>query len=154
MATYILLLTLTPEGRQEVLEDPESLLRAEEAITTRGVEVLGLYGGLGPYDFVSVVEAPDNESAAAFSLELGVRARAHIATLPAIPISRFESGSREAFAARTAEPQSEEPVERLLARGARNSDSGRAPPTYSGAEAVEPQGPALPAGTSGSVSIE
>jgi uncharacterized protein with GYD domain len=94
VSTYILLLTLTPEGRQWMLDDPESLQRAEEATAVAGVEILGLYGVLGDYDFVSIVEAPDNESVAAFSLELGVRAGAHIATLPAIPIARFESDPR------------------------------------------------------------
>ena len=89
MATYILLLTLTPEGRARMAEDPESLLRAEESVRVGSANVLGLYGVLGDYDFVSILEAPDNETAARFSLELGVLAGAHIATLPAIPITRL-----------------------------------------------------------------
>ena len=90
MATYFLLLTMTPEGRAASLEDPERLLRIEGEIQAEGVETLGLYGVLGEYDFVSVVEASDNEAIANFSLELGVRAGAHITTMPAIPIGRFE----------------------------------------------------------------
>ena len=38
-----------------MLEDSESLLRAEGAIAIPGIEVLGLYGVLGEYDFVSIV---------------------------------------------------------------------------------------------------
>ncbi|MBM3139034.1 MAG: GYD domain-containing protein [Chloroflexi bacterium] len=91
MPTYILLLTLTTEGREAMLEDPESLIRAEAACSTEEIQSLGLYGVLGDYDFVSIVEAPDNEAAARFSLELGVRAGAHITTLPAVPIARFEN---------------------------------------------------------------
>ncbi|MYE47708.1 MAG: GYD domain-containing protein [Chloroflexi bacterium] len=90
MATYFLLLTMTPEGRAASLEDPERLLRIEAEIQAEGVATLGLYGVLGEYDFVSVVEATDNEAVANFSLELGVRAGAHITTMPAIPIGRFE----------------------------------------------------------------
>lgn len=90
MATYFLLLTMTPEGRAASLEDPERLLRIEAEIQAEGVATLGLYGVLGEYDFVSVVEAADNEAIANFSLELGVRAGAHITTMPAIPIGRFE----------------------------------------------------------------
>ncbi len=90
MATYFLLLTMTPEGRAASLEDPERLLRIEAEIQAKGVVTLGLYGVLGEYDFVSVVEASDNEAIANFSLELGVRAGAHITTMPAIPIGRFE----------------------------------------------------------------
>jgi hypothetical protein len=51
---------------------------------------MGLYGVLGRYDFISMLEAEDNEAVARFSLEFGVRAGAHIETLPAVPISRFE----------------------------------------------------------------
>ncbi len=90
MATYFLMLTMTPEGRAASLDDPERLLRIEAEIQADGVETLGLYGVLGEYDFVSVVEARDNESIAQFSLELGVRAGAHITSMPAIPIGRFE----------------------------------------------------------------
>ena len=81
---------MTPEGRAASLDDPERLLRIEAEIQAEGVETLGLYGVLGEYDFVSVVEARDNESIAQFSLELGVRAGAHITSMPAIPIGRFE----------------------------------------------------------------
>ena len=90
MATYILLMTLTPEGRARMAEDPESLLRAEESVGIPGTQVLGLYGVLGEYDFVSILEASDNEAAARFSLNLGVLAGAHIATLPAIPVTRLD----------------------------------------------------------------
>ena len=89
MATYILLLTLTPEGREKMLDDPDSLLRTVETIEVTGADTLGLYGVLGDYDFVSILTAPDNESAARFSIELGVRAGAHVTTLPAIPVSRL-----------------------------------------------------------------
>jgi uncharacterized protein with GYD domain len=89
MATYILLLTLTPEGQEAALNDPEYLLQVEEAINMPGVQPLGLYGVLGEYDFVTIVEADSNERMARFSLELGVRANVHIHTLPAVPISRL-----------------------------------------------------------------
>ncbi len=49
-----------------------------------------LYGVLGDYDFVTILEAPDNEAAARFSLELGAESGAHIQTLPAVPIGSFE----------------------------------------------------------------
>lgn len=90
MATYFLLMKLTPEGRQKVLDDPSSMLQAQQGVHVPEVQVMGLYGVLGDYDFVSVIDAPDNASAARFSLELGVRGGVHVTTLPAIPISKFE----------------------------------------------------------------
>src|SRR5579863_8078100 len=90
MSNYILLLTLTPAGRETMLREPASLLEAEEGVSVPGVEMLGLYGVLGEYEFISIVEAPDNETMARFSLELGVRAGAQVQTLPAIPVARFD----------------------------------------------------------------
>ena len=90
MGTYILVMTLTPEGREAMLRDAESVLRAAGSITTRGVQVLGLYAVLGEYDFVCILNAPSNQAVALFSVELGVRAGVHISTMPAIPIGRLE----------------------------------------------------------------
>jgi uncharacterized protein with GYD domain len=95
-----------------MLQDPTSLLRAEEQVAVTGVEVLGLYGVLGPYDFVSIVEAPDNETMARFSLELGVRAGAQVATLPAIPVARLDGeGGERTVAAEAPLPWTAERVE-------------------------------------------
>jgi uncharacterized protein with GYD domain len=103
MATYILLLTLTPEGQEAALTDPEYLLRVEEAIDLPGVQPLGLYGVLGDCDFVTIVEAESNERMARFSLELGVQAKVHIKTMPAVPIShlREELGDPLSLSAET-----------------------------------------------------
>jgi len=90
VAVYIMLITLTPEGRAMAAKDPQRLLRAEHEIGMIGVEVFGLYGVLGQYDFVGMVEAPDNETAAEFSLQLGMAAGVEVETLPAIPVGKLE----------------------------------------------------------------
>lgn len=92
MATYVLLLTLTPEGQEMMVEDGDLVLRAGNEVTIEGVHILGLYGVLGAYDFVGIVAAPDNDAVARFSIRWGAKARVHVTTLPAIPISRFEGG--------------------------------------------------------------
>ncbi len=91
MPTYIQLLTLNDAGRAKALDNPGSVSRAQLDSATPGVRVMGLYGVLGQYDFVSIVDAEDNEAIARYSLELGARAGAHVATMPAIPIGRFTS---------------------------------------------------------------
>ena len=90
MASYILLLTLTPEGRNNMLADPDILMRAMQDIEVADTTVLGSYAVLGAYDFVTILRAPDNDAAARFSMELGVRAGVLVNTLPAIPIGRLE----------------------------------------------------------------
>ena len=94
MASYILLLTLAPEGREKMMRNPGSVHEAQDAINVPGAYVLGQYGVLGDYDFVYIVEAPDNDSAARFSLELGVHAGVHVVTMPAIPLARLEHPNR------------------------------------------------------------
>jgi uncharacterized protein with GYD domain len=93
MATYILLITLTPEGQVKALDDPDYLLKQDDLIDVPGVATLGCYAVLGPYDFVMMAEADDNEQVAKFSLELGVRAGVHVTTLPAVPVGRLDDGS-------------------------------------------------------------
>ena len=97
MPNYIQLLTLTTEGRSRVLKNPASMLQEQNAIKVKGVQVLGQYAVLGEFDFVNIVEAPDNDSVARFSIELGVRVDAHITTLPAIPVGLLEERPDAAF---------------------------------------------------------
>jgi uncharacterized protein with GYD domain len=54
-----------------------------------GVRVVAQYAVLGPYDFVTVVEAPDNETIAKVSMELGARGSVQMMTMAAIPVDAF-----------------------------------------------------------------
>ncbi|SRR5581483_2388695 len=90
MPRYILLSTLTIEGRQTLHQRPERLLEVNKELEQMGVQVIAQYAVLGPYDFVSIVEAPDNETIAHVSVDLGSRGTVQIMTLPAIPLDRFE----------------------------------------------------------------
>ena len=93
MATYILLISATEQGREKILGDPHVIRSAEEEMGFSGAEILGLYGVLGNIDFVAILEAEDNATAARFTLELGVRAGLQTTTMPAIPIGRLEDRS-------------------------------------------------------------
>jgi len=89
MPKYVLLSTLTDEGRKTVKERPERIKEVNREIEALGVKVLSQYAVLGPYDFVNIVEAPDNKAIARMSLELGSRGTVQIMSLPAIPIDEF-----------------------------------------------------------------
>ena len=54
-----------------------------------GVRVIAQYAVLGPYDFVTVLEAPDNETVSRVSVELGARGSVQMMTMPAIPVDDF-----------------------------------------------------------------
>ena len=94
MATYVLLSTLTDEGRKTVKERPDRIKEVNKELEGMGAQVISQYAVLGPYDFVSVVEAPNNETIARISVELGSRGTVQIMTLPAIPIEQFTNQLR------------------------------------------------------------
>jgi len=89
MPTYILLSRLTPEGRQTLHKNPDRLEQVNKEIGDFGCKVVAQYAVLGSYDFVSIVEAPDNETAAHLSIDLGSRGGVNIVTLPAMVPSEF-----------------------------------------------------------------
>jgi uncharacterized protein with GYD domain len=89
MATYIMLSNLTDEGAKTVKENPNRIKEVNLEIEALGVKVLSQYATLGAYDFVNVVEAPDNETIAQVSAELSSRGSIRLQTLPAIPIDNF-----------------------------------------------------------------
>lgn len=89
MATYILLSTLTDEGRRTIKGRPERIQEVNREIEAFGAKVVDQYAVLGQYDFISVVEAVDNETIARISVDLGARGTIQIVTLPAIPVSGF-----------------------------------------------------------------
>ena len=89
MATYVLLTTLTPEGRQTLHKNPDRLVEVNKEVEQFGCKVIAQYAVLGAYDFVSVVEAPDNETAAHLSVDLGSRGTVNIVTMPAMQVDAF-----------------------------------------------------------------
>jgi uncharacterized protein with GYD domain len=91
MPTCVLLSTLTPEGRHTLHSDPDRLDEVNQEITDFGCEVVAQYAVLGRYDFVTVIEAPDNETVAHLSVDLGSRGTVNIMTLPAIPIAQLRA---------------------------------------------------------------
>ena len=86
MQTYILLAKLTAQGRKTVQERPDRVTEVNQDVEAMGAKVVSQWAVLGPYDFISVVEAPDNETIAQVSLALGGRGTVELLTLPAISL--------------------------------------------------------------------
>ncbi len=86
MPTYVLLTTLTPEGRRTLHRSPNRLEEVNDEIAAFGVQVVFQFALLGPYDFITIVDAPDNETVAHLAVDLGSRGTVNIMTLPAISI--------------------------------------------------------------------
>jgi uncharacterized protein with GYD domain len=87
MPTYILLSTLTPEGRRTLHKDPERLEEVNQELDDFRSNMIAQYAVLGQFDFITVIEAPDNETVAHLTVDLGSRGTVNIVTLPAISIA-------------------------------------------------------------------
>jgi uncharacterized protein with GYD domain len=92
MATYVLHSTLTSEGRKKVKERPTRITEVNKEVERYGAKVISQYVVLGQYDFVTILEAPNNETVARVSAELGSRGTVQITTLPAMSVEGFSKG--------------------------------------------------------------
>jgi len=89
MPIYIMISTLTDEGRKTIKKHPERIEEVNREVENMGAKVLAQYALLGQYDFISILDAPNNEALAKLSIELGSRGTIQIVTFPAIPIDEF-----------------------------------------------------------------
>ena len=89
MPTYVMLSTLTPEGVQTIKNNPQRIREVNKEIEQLGATVTAQWAVLGQYDFVNIVEAPDEKTMARVSLELGSRGTARYESLVAIPVDDF-----------------------------------------------------------------
>ena len=89
MTTFVLLSNLTPEGVQTVKNNPSRIREVNNEIEQLGATVKAQWATLGRYDFVNIVEAPDEQTMARVSLELGSRGTARYESLTAIPVDDF-----------------------------------------------------------------
>jgi uncharacterized protein with GYD domain len=89
MPYYVILSNLTDEGRRTIKQKPERILEVNREIESMGVKIQKQYALLGQYDFLNLVEAPDNETVMKMSVELGSRGSVHLMTLPALSVEEF-----------------------------------------------------------------
>ncbi|MCX7724430.1 MAG: GYD domain-containing protein [Thermodesulfovibrio sp.] len=95
MPYYVVLSTLTDEGRETLREKPERIIEVNKEIEKMGVKVIQQYAVLGPYDFVNIVEAPDNITVMKMSVNLGSRGTVQLMTMPAIEVSELIKSLKE-----------------------------------------------------------
>ena len=89
MAIYIMFTTLTDEGRKTVKQNPQRIQEVNKEVEAMGVKILNQYAILGPYDFVNILEAPDNRTISKVALELGSRGTLQTMTMAALTIDEL-----------------------------------------------------------------
>jgi uncharacterized protein with GYD domain len=89
MGLYVMLTTLTDEGRKTIKEHPGRIKEVNKEVEAMGVKVLAQYALLGRYDFVNILEAPSNETISKVAVELGSRGTLQTMTMVAMKVDDF-----------------------------------------------------------------
>jgi len=89
MAYFVMLTSLTDEGRKTIKENPERIREVNKEVEAMGVKIIAQYALLGPYDFVNILEAPDNETVSRVAIELGSRGTLQTMTMAAMSLDDF-----------------------------------------------------------------
>ena len=95
MSVYLMLTTLTDEGRKALQEDPEILKEINKEVEYMGVKILTQYALLGQYDFVNILEAPSNEVVAKLAIRLSAKGTTQTLTLAAITLDDLITALKE-----------------------------------------------------------
>ena len=91
MATYISLLRYTQQGITSIKQAPGRIDAARKAYRELGAELKAVYLVMGRYDFVALVEAPDEATVAKAALALGSKGNVSSETLRAFTEDEFRS---------------------------------------------------------------
>ena len=89
MPTYVMLTKLTTWGRKSIKERPDRIKEVNKEVEAMGVRIIGQYAVLGPYDFVNILDAPDDAAVSRVAVELGSRGTLETLTMSAITLNDF-----------------------------------------------------------------
>jgi uncharacterized protein with GYD domain len=86
MAMYAMLSTLGPDGWETIRQKPERITQVKDEVEALGLKVHAQYALMGQYDFLSIIEASDEQTMARAAIMLAARGTMRTTTLPAIPV--------------------------------------------------------------------
>ena len=89
MAIYVMLTTLTDEGRKTIKSNPQRIKEVNKEVEAMGVKILAQYALLGPYDFVNILEVQDSKVISKVAVELGARGTLQTLTMAAMTLDEF-----------------------------------------------------------------
>ena len=83
MPTYVTLMNWTDQGIRTAKDTVHRRDQADALAEKHGASIEQVYWTVGPYDLVTIIEAPDDESATAMLLELSSAGNLRTTTLRA-----------------------------------------------------------------------
>jgi uncharacterized protein with GYD domain len=90
MATYIVLGNYTDQGIRNIKDAPKRTEAVKEMAKKTGVTLKETFWTLGTYDFVSILEAPNDETIIAFGMSVGALGNVRTQTLRAFSGSEMK----------------------------------------------------------------
>ena len=89
MPTFVMLSTLGPDGHATMRDNPNRLRQVNADVEAMGVKVLAQYALLGPYDFLNILEAPDELTMSKLATTLAARGTLKTVTLTAVDVDEY-----------------------------------------------------------------
>ncbi len=89
MPTFVVISKLTDKGAETLFRKPEKVKEVNKELEDMGVKVLQQYVMLGEWDFLNIVEAPDEKTLLAALTNLNMRGTIRTATFRIIPVEEF-----------------------------------------------------------------
>jgi uncharacterized protein with GYD domain len=89
MPTYVMLTTLGPDGWATVRENPNRIREVTQEVEAMGLTVVAQYALLGQYDFLNVIEAPDEATMSKAAITLASRGTMRTTTYQAIAVDEL-----------------------------------------------------------------
>jgi uncharacterized protein with GYD domain len=92
---FAMLTTLGPDGWETLRQNPERIRQVRAEVEALGLKVHAQYALMGQYDFLNLIEAPDEQAMAKAAVMLAARGTMRTMTLPAIPVEDLISRLKE-----------------------------------------------------------
>lgn len=89
MPKFVMLSTLGPEGSARLRENPERLREVSSEVEAMGVKVLEQFALLGNWDFLNILEAPDEKTMMRVATTLASRGTLKTLTMAAVDVEEF-----------------------------------------------------------------
>ncbi len=89
MPKFVMLSTLGPDGHARLRDSPERLREVNADVESMGVKVLEQYALLGQWDFLNILEAPDEITMGKVATTLAARGTLKTMTMTAIEVEDF-----------------------------------------------------------------
>ncbi|MCB0977726.1 MAG: GYD domain-containing protein [Acidimicrobiales bacterium] len=92
MPIFVMLSTLGPDGYATMRDNPDRLRQVNADVEAMGVKVLSQYALLGPYDFLNILDAPDEVTMSKVATTLSARGTLKTVTLTAVDVEDYIRG--------------------------------------------------------------